>query len=250
MGTVADTLAAARSQIGYNGGGNCGSPVTKFGAWAGVQTQWCAEFCSWCLDQAGVASADRFGRFGYGEDYCPAWVANFRSAGRFHASPEPGDLVFYSWNHDGVADHVGLVESVEADGSIVTIEGNTDDPTLANYQCGNCCRRKHRNTYYVLGYGRPAYTSEESTASNGASPITTPTPRVRPGMFELLQNAEGRVVAAGPGFWCDTTGKTRQITIDNIAQLQRSALCLNKVPRRVRDAQMVSYHNLYIGRNR
>jgi hypothetical protein len=170
MGSATDVLNAARSQLGYNGEGDCDSPITTFGEWFGVQTQWCAEFVSWCLAQANVPS---LGRFAHGEDYCPAWVSNFKDACRFKlSSPQPGDVVFYNWNLDGVADHVGLVESVGADGSITTIEGNTDDPTLARYACGNCCRRKHRTTTYVLGYGQPAYTPGiHSALSGGATDI-------------------------------------------------------------------------------
>jgi len=41
--------------------------------------------------------------------------------------PQVGDIVFYDWGGDGVSDHVGIVEKVNSDGSIVAIEGNTSD---------------------------------------------------------------------------------------------------------------------------
>ncbi len=166
-GTVEQALNAARSQIGYNGEGSCGAPVTKFGTWAGVQTQWCAIFVSWCLYEADVP---RLGRFTYGEDYCPAWVSLFKSVGRWYSTPKPGDAVFYSWDRNGVAEHVGLVEAVNTDGTITTIEGNTDDPTIAGYACGNCCRRKRRNMTYVMGFGRPPY-AITSPAAHAATPL-------------------------------------------------------------------------------
>lgn len=168
MGTVNDVLTRARAQIGYNGGGTSDNPVTSFGAWFGVQTQWCAEFASWCLYNSGVAP---LGRWAKGEDYCPAWVTAYQQAGRWSQTPHPGDLVFYSWNRNGVADHVGLVESVNSDGTITTIEGNTDDPAMWQYLSGNCCRRKVRNTFYVMGYGRPAYSATETTQSAAAVPL-------------------------------------------------------------------------------
>ena len=94
-----------------------------------------------------------------GDIYCPRWVDSFRNRGAWKDSnPQPGDVVFYAWSPgSGVADHVGIVEAVNDDGTIVTIEGNTDDPSLPAYQCGNACRRKRRTTFYVLGYGMPAY---------------------------------------------------------------------------------------------
>jgi hypothetical protein len=163
--TASEVLTAAHGRLGYNGGGTPDAPITTFGEWFGWQTQWCAIFVSWCLAAADV---ERLGRWAKGEDFCPAWVDSFKTNDRWRtADPQPGDLVFYSWNLDGVANHVGLVESVTAAGSIVTIEGNTDDPTIAAYVDGNCCRRKHRTTDYVLGYGIPPYeTTEEGNELN------------------------------------------------------------------------------------
>ena len=157
--TASDVLTAAQRQLGYNGGGTQDAPITKFGEWFGVQTQWCAIFVSWCLAAADV---DPLGRWDKGEDYCPAWVSSFMDHDRWKtADPQPGDVVFYSWDQDGVANHVGLIESARADGTIITIEGNTDDPSIPAYVDGNCCRRKHRDTRYVLGYGIPPYAQEE-----------------------------------------------------------------------------------------
>ena len=53
-------------------------------------------------------------------------------------TPKSGDIVFFDWNGDGKADHVGIVERV-TDGTIHTIEGNADDE----------CRR----TSYHVGHG-------------------------------------------------------------------------------------------------
>ena len=160
--TANDVLTAAQGQLGYNGDGTPDAPITTFGTWFGVQTQWCAIFVSWCLAAAGV---DRLGRWDKGEDYCPAWVQSFMDHDRWKtANPQPGDVVFYSWEHNSIANHVGLIESVTASGTIVTIEGNTDDPTMPAYVDGNCCRRKHRTTDYVLGYGIPPYESTDMRA--------------------------------------------------------------------------------------
>lgn len=53
----------------------------------------------------------------------------FQERGRWkdHSyTPSPGDIVFFDWDFDEKADHVGIVEKVE-NGIIFTIEGNLDD---------------------------------------------------------------------------------------------------------------------------
>ena len=36
--------------------------------------------------------------------------------------------MLYDWDGDGVSDHVGIVKSLNSDGSIQTIEGNSAKP--------------------------------------------------------------------------------------------------------------------------
>lgn len=57
--------------------------------------------------------------------YCPYGVKWFKDRSKLFNTPEVGDVVFYDWQKDGVSDHVGIVETIKADGSIVAIEGNT-----------------------------------------------------------------------------------------------------------------------------
>lgn len=59
-----------------------------------------------------------------------------------------GDIIFFDWEQDGIADHVGIVQKVNNE-IIYTIEGNSSD----------MCRQ---NTYNIesdniLGYGTPIY---------------------------------------------------------------------------------------------
>jgi hypothetical protein len=70
-----------------------------------------------------------------------------RSEGRYvtpaEATPRPGDLVFFDWQRDGELDHIGLVQSVGADGRIHTIEGNSD----------NAVRQRSYAPDQIAGYG-------------------------------------------------------------------------------------------------
>jgi len=63
-------------------------------------------------------------------------------------TPQPGDIIWYDWNGDGKADHIGFVEKAEG-GKIYTIEGNS----------GGMCRRRTRaaNSSLIMGYGVPKY---------------------------------------------------------------------------------------------
>jgi len=82
---------------------------------------WCAYFASWAAQQAGVPLGEAGQGFG-SVDAIAAWG---QRTGRYYApgtqAPQPGDLILWGGRH------VGIVESVGADGSITTIEGNSTD---------------------------------------------------------------------------------------------------------------------------
>lgn len=105
------------------------------------------------------------GGAGRGFAYTPAHAAWFYATGRWHAGLrgiQPGDIVFFNWSgrkRIGDIEHVGIVEHVYADSTIATIECNI----------GNACRREHRDSTYVVGYGHPRY---------AAAPQPTPAPAV------------------------------------------------------------------------
>ena len=81
---------------------------------------WCAQFVSWCARQAGTP----LGEAGQGFQSVEAVAAWAQRTGRWQPSgstPQPGDLIVWG------GEHVGLVESVDPDGSIHTIEGNSSN---------------------------------------------------------------------------------------------------------------------------
>lgn len=113
------------------------------GAW--LVAPWCAMYQSFVAHEAGVGP--EVGEFAS----CPAWVAWFKKQGRWSKTPVPGALVFFDWDKDGVADHVGLVSSVQAS-TIKAVEGNT---TFRG--TGNWVHEQTRKKTTVLGYGYPTY---------------------------------------------------------------------------------------------
>ena len=82
---------------------------------------WCAYFTSWAAREAGMPLGDNGQGFG-SVDALYAWA---QGAGRavpngLGVVPRPGDLVVWD-------EHIGVVEAIQPDGSIATIEGNSSD---------------------------------------------------------------------------------------------------------------------------
>ena len=133
-----DIVAVALSQVGNVGG-------QPYWSWYGFSSrvEWCACFVSWCSEQCGYIESGSMPKF----SYCPTGVEWFRSRGLWadrNSIPPAGSVIFFDWGGDGVADHVGIVES--CDGSTVyTIEGNANNACKQlSYAVGD--RR-------ILGYG-------------------------------------------------------------------------------------------------
>lgn len=149
MTSAADVIAVAAAEVGYEADGN---GDTKFSDAYGMPgAAWCAMFVSWCLRQAGLSSPYY--------SYCPDGVNQFRSAGLFDFVPRVGDCVFYEWNRDGVASHTGLVEAVDLDGTVHTIEGNRfvpGDPDPETEVARHTIPGE-ASWAEVLGFGHPLY---------------------------------------------------------------------------------------------
>jgi hypothetical protein len=123
----AGALAAAQSQVGVSEqppGSNDGPQIAEFRtatAGSGVGP-WCAYFTSWAAAQAGVP----LGEAGQGFGSVSALYGWAQRTGRATPAgpgvqPNPGDLIVWG------GEHVGIVESVDPDGSIHTIEGNSSN---------------------------------------------------------------------------------------------------------------------------
>ncbi|MEV4944318.1 FG-GAP-like repeat-containing protein [Streptomyces sp. NPDC053755] len=84
------------------------------GYYGSCSEAWCADFAKWVWAQAGVnvtgltAAAGSFGQYN----------------GGLQSTPHVGDAVVFNYNGAGYADHVALVKSINADGTITTIGGN------------------------------------------------------------------------------------------------------------------------------
>jgi hypothetical protein len=82
---------------------------------------WCAYFVSWAAQQAGAPLGEAGQGFG---SVAAVWDWAQRTGRAQPASagpPNPGDLIVWG------GQHIGIVESVDADGKIHTIEGNSSN---------------------------------------------------------------------------------------------------------------------------
>ena len=126
----------AKGQVGNVGG-------QPYWSWYGFtsRVEWCACFVSWCYGQMGLSEP----RFAACQSQGVPWFQSHGQWGaRGYADIAPGDAIFFDWDLDGSADHVGIV--VGTNGSrVYTVEGNS----------GDACKIKSYDLNYecIKGYG-------------------------------------------------------------------------------------------------
>ena len=150
--SAADVLATARSQIGTVER-PAGSNRTPYGAEYGGDGQaWCAKFVWWVFRKSLASSLIPKAAF------TPTFARWFRDKGQGGNTPRPGAVVFFDFPNDRMhrISHVGLVEAVNSDGTITTIEGNTSSGLRGSQRDGDGVWRRRRRTG-IVGYGYPAY---------------------------------------------------------------------------------------------
>lgn len=145
-------LAAAISQIGTKES-PANSNRVKYNTWyygrevSGSGYAWCAVFITWCFAQTGILANIKGVQ---NKAYVPSWVAWAKKEGRWHSEPKRGALVIFDWQKDGGADHIGIVESINAKAKTITaIEGNT---AYGNDSAGGEVMRRIRPFSSVMGY--------------------------------------------------------------------------------------------------
>ena len=109
---------------------------------------WCSAFVSWVARQNDIPD-DVIPK----TNYCPDGVTAFKEMGRFKNNdgkytPKRGDIIYFDPDHNGNANHVGIVKDCK-EGVVHTIEGNTSDM---------CAEREYSiDDSRIYGYGVPDY---------------------------------------------------------------------------------------------
>lgn len=163
-------LSIARSQIGTKA---TNIKKCKYNTWyygtvvSGSGYDWCEVFVQWVFNEAGASSLlyTKTANCGYA-------AKAFQDRGRLVTSGfKKGDVVFFHWTNERstlvpgtyVSDHVGIIESVNGDNTITTIEGNTGSSN------GEVMRRV-RSLSVVSCAGRPAYSGSSSGGTSSGLP--------------------------------------------------------------------------------
>jgi len=132
-------------------GSNNAPPVTT---WYGANDLWCAMTCSYVLTHVGIPLktalvSEIIDKAQAGDD---GWS--------WHSDPQLGDCVCFDFpNTDSATDHVGMVEAVRGDGTLVTLEGNYQDS----------CQRVVRDRSNVIGFARPPWNGAAGLVAMGGS---------------------------------------------------------------------------------
>jgi hypothetical protein len=157
MANALDIVHTAQQQVGFVEGANNDNP---YGTWYEMNHQpYCAMFVSWVFGQNNLSHLVA-AQTSKGFAYCPAGLAWFQQKGcvvnKYDGTP--GDLVFFSFNGNGQADHVEIIVDASKDG-ITTVGGNTspDHALTASQANGNGVYLRHRPYLYVLAIVRPQY---------------------------------------------------------------------------------------------
>ena len=126
----------AKQQVGNVGG-------RPYWSWYGFSSrvEWCACFVSWCYGQMGLSEP----RFAACQSQGIPWFTSHGQWGaRGYENIAPGDAIFFDWDLDGSADHVGLVIGTDGE-RVYTVEGNSGDACkIKSYPLDYAC---------IKGYG-------------------------------------------------------------------------------------------------
>lgn len=158
--TANKILELARSQIGiteYPANSNNVKYNTAYYGHAvnGKNYAWCAVFVWWLFKTAGASNL-YFG--GDKTASCTTLMKYYKAIGRLVTDYKPGDIVFYQFDKDSYADHVGVIENTEKD-YITAIEGNTSE--RGSQTNGGAVLRKRRKKSLIYAVARPYYEEKD-----------------------------------------------------------------------------------------
>ena len=115
---------------------------------SGSAYPWCMVFLWWVFREAGFSL--------YKTASCTVLRSRYQAAGQWVTEGyRPGDILLFDFSGKrSRTEHAGLLEQIEADGTLVTIEGNTGSTNDAN---GGAVQRRWRRPGLVTGACRPGY---------------------------------------------------------------------------------------------
>lgn len=140
---------------------------------ASANRAWCCVFVWWVFKHAGMSELFYGGKKCAG---CTTLMNYYKDKGQLVSGTyKPGDLVFFQFDSDAAADHIGIIEKDNGD-TITTIEGNT---SVGNESNGGCVMRRTRKKSLIMAVARPKY--EADTADQGVKTVKIDLPILKKG---------------------------------------------------------------------
>jgi hypothetical protein len=147
-----------------------------FGKWFGANhTAWCAEFVSYCFTKGGAGYVVQGIQTKTGYLSCRAGIAGMKKRG-YKQIPvkdaQPGDIIFFDWDHDHDPDHTGIVlKNNPKKGQITCREGNTSRGDGSRSDGGQVAERVRFYTS-VFAVFRPVWKPVTKVAAPAVAPVT------------------------------------------------------------------------------
>lgn len=179
--TTEQVLTIARAELGQRESGGANEIKYNYEYWGrgGADLPWCVVFLWWVFKRTNVAFPNTA--------HCNGVRDYAKSVGRWVTGGyQLGDCVIYDYDWDGSGDHIGIVEAVNADGTLTTIEGNYSDSVA----------RVRRSLADISGAYRPDYSGASPTA-----PVQTVTAYTEPTQTMLAALPLLRLGHKGDAVW-------------------------------------------------
>jgi hypothetical protein len=147
-------LELCEASLGYTEGTN---NETLYGKWYGLNNQpWCAMSASKMYFDAGAIASVANTKKGFAS--CDAWLKYLTKNNQIVplGQAQAGDLIFFQFDDDAQADHVGIVKGHNKTLKyLYTYEGNTSSGKKGSQSNGDGFYLKKRDYKTIMAIARP-----------------------------------------------------------------------------------------------
>lgn len=220
-GTPEAVLAVAEFFVKLKYEDNKANKDNIFGKWFGANhTAWCAEFVSYCFNKGGAGEVVNGLQTPKGYLSCRAGIAAMKKRGYKQvpvAEAQPGDIIFFDWEHDHDPDHTGIVlKNNPAKKTVTCREGNTSrgDGSRSN---GGQVAQRDRAYSLVFAVFRPNWKVGGTPAVKPAA-AAVEAPVAKPAVKPVAKPA-AKVYTVKAGDTLSAIALANKTTVDNLVKL-------------------------------
>ena len=206
MGSAQGLIDVARSYLGMDEGDPEFAEMIDYynentdGYDMKLRDEWCACFVSVCSLKSG--NADATGT----SVNCAVFRNIWREKGIYRErweTPEPGWLIDYDWQQDGIPDHIGIVVGCDGE-TIHVIEGNTDGEICAEHWIPV-------GSYSISCFGAPNYEEGDDMSAQDVLGYKNPDMYIRTNdenidVYQMIWNASKQLTRTDTAGWDNPKG--------------------------------------------